>query len=1189
MPSSNPSRDALLERLAEEFVERHRHGDRPALSEYADRHPDLAADIRDLFPALVKIEHLKPVAGDLTGGFVPQSGPEAGQGPERLGDYLILRQVGYGGMGVVYEAEQESLGRHVALKVLPRQALFKGTYLERFHREAKAAARLHHTNIVPVFGVGECEGTHYYAMQFIQGEGLDKVLCDLRRLRAITGAPTAAPRPSAGSGAHSLLTGRFAAAAAAPAEKQPARPEPASATSADGAHGSSTLSAGGPEADYFRGIARVAVQVADALAYAHRQGILHRDIKPSNLLLDQQGTVWITDFGLAKAEGVDDLTQTGDIVGTVRYMAPERFDGHSLPQSDVYALGMTLYELLTLRPAFDDTNKARLVDKVLHEPPLPPRKLDPRIPRDLETVVLKCVAKDPAERYASAEALAEDVRRFLADRPVKARRTPWHERTWRWCRRNPAVATLLGVVAVLLATVATVSLFSAVQLKAALGMTQAAERKARLREAEALVGQAHGIRYSRQMGQRFDALAALNKAATIGRELGQPPEWFDGLRNEAIAALALPDLRIAREWDGSPVGQGGLDFDCNLTRYACADRQGTVSVRRVTNDEELWRLPASGPGGTFLRFSPDGRFLVIENDGRLRAWNLAGPEPVRLLEQRARAPEFSRDSRWLALAHADGSIRLCDLASGRQVRQFGSRLHPIFLAFHPCKFQLAVPTGQKVQIYDLETGTVLAELPQTGQEWLAWSPDGKALAVGSDPRNGLIIHVWDVHTRKETARLQGFRSAGISFTFDHAGELLVSNGWDNTLRFGDPRTGKQLFSTPAHTPYSLRFSPDDRLLAAQLAGTRLRIWEVAHGHEYRTLGPKQAGGNLLNVWSAALSPSGRLLAVGTEDGIVLWDAARGSEVGSVGCGLTSCMVFEPSGALLANGPTGLRRWPVREDPAAPGQPRLGPPEELPVPGSWHNIAISRDGGVVASAQGWGALVLHRDQAAQPVRLFPHADVRYLAVSPDGLWVATGSHGSTLVKLWEARTGKLATTLPIDSGSRVLFSPDGRWLATETDRVRLWAVGSWQEGPSFEGMHSAFSADGTLMALETGQGVIQLLDAADGREYARLEDPDHDRARFLFFSADGTQLLVPTNDSQTVHLWDLRKLRSELRQSGLDWDAPPYPEVPEASPQPLEVCVLGAELVGRDPVSLNDQAWLLVTGPPGSASRPKRSN
>src|SRR5262249_22711250 len=208
MPSSDSSRDVLLERLAEEFVERHRRGEHPALSEYINRHPHLAADIRDLFPALIQVEKLKPVAGDLIGAFAPESGPPDSNTLDHRGEYRILREVGHGGMGVVYEAEQESLGRHVALKVLPRQALLKATYRERFRREAKAAANLHHTNIVPVFGVGECAGTHYYAMQFICGESLDKVLHDLHRLRAAPGEPPAATQPSSASMAHSLLTGR---------------------------------------------------------------------------------------------------------------------------------------------------------------------------------------------------------------------------------------------------------------------------------------------------------------------------------------------------------------------------------------------------------------------------------------------------------------------------------------------------------------------------------------------------------------------------------------------------------------------------------------------------------------------------------------------------------------------------------------------------------------------------------------------------------------------------------------------------------------------------------------------------------------------------------------------------------------------------------------------------------------------
>jgi hypothetical protein len=223
MPSSDSSRDALLERLAEEFVERHRRGEHPALSEYVNRHPDLAADIRDLFPALVRIEHLKPGAGDLTGDFVPENSPTDSPTPERLGDYRILREVGHGGMGVVYEAEQVSLGRHVALKVLPAQGLMNPTFLERFRREAKAAARLHHTNIVPVFGVGEGDGVHFYAMQFIQGQSLDQVLSDVRRLRKHSGTATGVDEPtqtvSEASVARGLLTEQFAMPPAGAAEK----------------------------------------------------------------------------------------------------------------------------------------------------------------------------------------------------------------------------------------------------------------------------------------------------------------------------------------------------------------------------------------------------------------------------------------------------------------------------------------------------------------------------------------------------------------------------------------------------------------------------------------------------------------------------------------------------------------------------------------------------------------------------------------------------------------------------------------------------------------------------------------------------------------------------------------------------------------------------------------------------------
>ena len=372
-------------------------------------------------------------------------------------------------MGVVYEAVQESLGRHVALKVFAPWARTDGKMIERFQREAKAAARLHHTNIVPVFGVGEHDSYRYYVMQYIQGQGLDAILGELRRLRSaqasspesLTGQEATEAAPLSTTIARSLLTAHFSDPAREPRadgseigyELFDPTPPPAP-TSGEVSSDTSSHWASQPGGSYARTIARVGLQVAEALQHAHGQGILHRDIKPSNLLLDIAGNVWVTDFGLAKADDAGDLTDSGDVVGTARYMAPERFRGESDPQSDVYSLGATLYELLTLRPAYEERDRACLIDRILHADPPPLRAVDPRIRRDLETIVLKAMSKEPARRYATAGEMADDLRRFLADRPIRARRTPWHERGFRWCRRNPMLATLLGCVATLVLFIA---------------------------------------------------------------------------------------------------------------------------------------------------------------------------------------------------------------------------------------------------------------------------------------------------------------------------------------------------------------------------------------------------------------------------------------------------------------------------------------------------------------------------------------------------------------------------------------------------------------------------------------------------------------------------------------------------------------------------------------------------------------
>jgi serine/threonine-protein kinase len=511
--SESEPKSAVVLALAEEFIDRYRKGERPPLREYIDRHPELAAEIRDVFPAMAMMENIALADDSLAD---PSQGPggksQKGQVFQQLGDYRLIREVGRGGMGIVYEAEQVSLGRHVALKVLPDKARLDPKHKRRFEREARAAAKLHHTNIVPVFEVGEDREICFYAMQLIRGQGLDEIIDELRRLRshslagqkvrsvkglrdragAAENEPDEPGCPKLGEATLSLLSGHFSAQPLdGPERHAEVEEEPLAVGAETDAHASGEGASGrlrvdgtaGPPSSarlpgqtdlsslqsnyrhYFHSVARIGQQTADALAYAHARGIVHRDIKPSNLLLDAAGVVWVTDFGLAKTEDAA-LTDTGDVVGTLRYMAPERFAGECDVTADVYSLGLTLYELLVLKSAFDSRDRAQLISMVQKDEPAPPRALDPRIPRDLETIVLKAIEKEPRRRYQSAELLAEDLRRFIADEPIKARQVNRVERLWRWCHRNPLVAGLSAGIAALLLVVAVASTVAAFRFRA---------------------------------------------------------------------------------------------------------------------------------------------------------------------------------------------------------------------------------------------------------------------------------------------------------------------------------------------------------------------------------------------------------------------------------------------------------------------------------------------------------------------------------------------------------------------------------------------------------------------------------------------------------------------------------------------------------------------------------------------------
>jgi WD40 repeat protein/Tfp pilus assembly protein PilF len=1010
------------------------------------------------------------------------NGPSGSPAPlPVIAGYVTEVMLGRGGMGVVYRATQVRPHRAVALKMVLSGAHAGPEELARFRVETEAAGRLQHRHIVQIYEVGEWSagdgaGTvPYFSMEYLEGGSL---------ARQLAGTPLPVRRA-----------------------------------------------------------AELVETLARTLQYAHSRGIVHRDLTPGNVLLTPDGTPKVADFGLAKLLAGDGAarTQTGAVLGTPSYMSPEQAAGKAQaigPTTDVYPLGAILYEALTGRPPFKAATPLETIGQVLHQPPVAPTQLQPRIPRDLETICITCLQKEPARRYATAEALADDLQRFRADRPIQARRSGVAERGWRWCRRNPVLAAMTASAALLLVAVAVVSLVAALRLNER-------QKEATDKLWESLRAQAKAGRFSRRQGQRFDSLRALEEAAKIR----VTPE----LRNEAIACLALPDVRIAKEWEGYPPNSTNIDFDDNLERYARVNRQGHVSVRRVADDEEIIHLALGEDAWPML--SPSGRFLAAYLTSRreLQLWNLAEQKLMVVVKGKARH-DFTPDETEFVVAQPDGTVVIHDLVSGKPPRQVWKGPPGGQIKVHPTLRQIAIVSPGSIQLRDLDTGNLLVDfLPNSDPEGAAWHPDGRLLAVAQADHR---ITLWDFVARKRVAVLEGHAHAGIRLSFSHAGDILASSCWGGVLRLWDPRTGRQLFSTPSNTP-CLRFSRDDTRLAADMRGNRLGLWEVHGSHEYRTLARGRVQG-AATYHGCAVSPTlDRLLAVATGSGVWLVDLADGRELAFLPVGNAS-LAFDSTGDLWTLWGE-LYRWPVRWREERKSI-EIGPPKLFGKSGQRYSgqVAVSKDGRTIGLAlHGRGGAIVSTNHPEQEVPL-AQVDVRFVAVNPDGRWVATGSHDGPGFKIWEAATGKLAKDMPVGGIAQVTFSPDGKWLANTRagGGYQLWEVGSWQEGPALEGTGGAmaFSPDGRILALEGGSGTISLVDPETGHESARLVDPNQDRAGALCFSPDGTRLVSANGDSQSIHVWNLEAIRTSLATREISLDIPLPGSAEPAVPLPPGILV-----------------------------------
>jgi eukaryotic-like serine/threonine-protein kinase len=1163
METSSASREAV-ELLAEEFVERFRRGERPSLSEYAARYPKHAEEIRKLFPALVVMEQIAPESEDAgLSSAVDSLRRRNLEHPERIGDYRILREIGRGGMGIVYEAEQVSLGRHVALKLLPQTVLPNPRQRQRFEREARAAARLHHTNIVPVFGIGEEGGLHYYVMQYIRGLGLDEVLDELRRLRqeqrAAGSGPMAGgkqgslPAESVEAVARSLLL----AVGGDPSSGDPdqsaegagAAPPPGSEAAVSGSAVGWSLSGSGvvlpgqsgdgrrsKAPTYWHSAARIGLQVAEALAYAHQQGVLHRDIKPANLLLDTQGNVWVTDFGLAKAGDQQDLTRTGDVLGTLRYLAPEVLHGQTDVRSEVYALGLTLYELLALRPAFQEKDRHRLARQIMGEAPTRLDRIDPGIPRDLVTIVHKAIDRDAGCRYQTARDLADDLACFIDDQPIQARR-PWlPERVLRWARHNMSLATALAVIAVLLIAGTVSSGIVAVHFR-----RLAAEADEARQKADRAAVRERWERYRSNIAAAASALQLNNIGGARAALEAAPPEYRNWEWRHF--AIQLDSARSVLRWHSRPVWAIALSPDGRS--LASGSQDGALSLWDAATGRALAIPRGHAHTVNQVQFSPDGRRIASASyDGTARLWDAATGGEIRVLRGHT-APvlwiAFSRDGRRLVSGSEDRTLRLWDTTTGRSTAVLRGHTGTIrAMAFSPDGRRVAsVGHGDPLgRLWDAETGQEVATLrrPKAGLHSLAYSPDGRLIATGGEAPDSTVC-LWDAATGSPRAVSAGHENEVDCLAFSPDGSRLASASLDQTVRLWEGTTGRPIKVLRGHSGWvnQVAFSPDGKRLMSASHDQTLRMWDAADGEPIAVL-----RGHAGFVWSLAFSPDGALIASSSEDTTVrLWDtelierngALRGHE------SYVYDVAFTPDGTRLASAgwdhralfwdvATGRQTGRLWHDATTGG---------LTGPLKFDSacivaLAFSPDGRRLATVSRDNRIYVWDVASGTPRRVLNVPTDNWAvhpraAFHPDGRLLATGGKDG-LVRLWDSGTGELVAAWRGHEGcaSDVVFSPDGAVLASAgaDETVRLWDATAHTPLAVLRG-HAAlvhrvsFSGNGRLIASASQDQTVRLWDVRTGRERAFLT---HGSVIYgLAFSPDGTRLATGCADN-TIRLWDL---------------------------------------------------------------------